>query len=165
MKYKFFTIPVKDAESAEQELNRFCAVTRIATVEKEFIANGDKSFWAFCISYLENSGVQASGRKYKVDYREILDDKDFAIFARLRTIRKELAEKEGVPAYAIFTNEQLAAMVTNRVTDTAALRAIPGSSKARLQKYGKSFLEVLNQEFKINKPGELFGETDETNKN
>jgi hypothetical protein len=50
-----------------------------------------------------------------VDYKEVLNEADFAVFSRLRDLRKVIAEKEAVPAYAIFTNEQLAAMVTGKV--------------------------------------------------
>ncbi|MDA9120080.1 HRDC domain-containing protein, partial [Opitutales bacterium] len=42
-----------------------------------------------------------------VDYKEILEPADFACFVRLRELRKELAKKEEVPAYAIFTNINL----------------------------------------------------------
>jgi hypothetical protein len=50
-----------------------------------------------------------------VDYKEVMNEADFAVFSRLRDLRKVIAEKEAVPAYAIFTNEQLAAMVTGKV--------------------------------------------------
>ena len=38
------------------------------------------------------------------------------MFARLRALRKERADGEGVPAYALFTNEQLA---ERRAAETA----------------------------------------------
>ena len=41
-------------------------------------------------------------------------------------MRKELAEKEGVPAYALFTNEQLAEMVQRRVGSLTAMKEIEG---------------------------------------
>ena len=48
------------------------------------------------------------------------------MFARLRALRKETADAEGVPAYALFTNDQLAEMVQRRVVTAAALREIAG---------------------------------------
>ena len=53
-------------------------------------------------------------RRGKVDFKEVLSDPEFAVFARLRALRKERADAEGVPAYALFTNEQLAEMVQRR---------------------------------------------------
>ena len=41
--------------------------------------------------------------------------------------------------YALFTNEQLAEMVTRRTTTIAALGEIDGVGKARIEKYGKYF--------------------------
>jgi hypothetical protein len=69
-----------------------------------------------CVSYLAADGRPEPAKHGNVDYREVLDDKDFAVFAKLRTKRKELADKDGVPAYALFTNEQ---------------RSVPDSSSTR----------------------------------
>ena len=54
-----------------------------------------------------------------------------------------MADKEGLPAYTFFTNEQLAAMVQQRVKSLNALAEIPGVGAARVTKYGAAFLEVL----------------------
>lgn len=37
---------------------------------------------------------------------EILPPEQFAVFARLRDVRKRLAEVHGIPVYAVLTNEQ-----------------------------------------------------------
>ena len=62
----------------------------------------------------------------KTDYKEILSEPDFAIFAKLRDVRKAIAQSEAVPVYTIFTNEQLAQMVTSKATTRAALAKIDG---------------------------------------
>ena len=114
------------------------------------------SFWSFCIDYLEGSpadgggyrGGRGPGGKGKIDYRETLSPADFAVFARLRDVRKEMAQAEGVPVYTIFTNEQLAQMVQSRATTKAALEKIAGVGDARIEKYGARMLEVLAQAWK-----------------
>ena len=63
-------------------------------------------------------------KRAKVDYKTVLNERDFAAFAELRNLRKELSEKEGVPPYALFTNEQLAAMVTQQVSSKEAMLAL-----------------------------------------
>ena len=73
----------------------------------------------------------------------MLSQTDFALFARLRALRKQLAEREGVPAYALFTNEQLAEMVQRGVHNAAGLKEIDGVGDARIEKYGAAFLMVL----------------------
>ena len=40
----------------------------------------------------------------RVDYKTVLSPDEFVIFSRLRELRKELAELQSVPIYALFTN-------------------------------------------------------------
>ena len=164
MKYQFFTIPVYMPDTAQHELNAFCAGHRVAAVEKQFVADGDRSFWAICVSYLEKDDTQALPRKSKPDYREILNEKDFAVFVKLRTLRKNFSDKEGIPAYALFTNEQLAAMVRERITTSAGLGTIEGVGKTRVDKYGKEFLAILQNEFHDNMSNEQVDGNHETDR-
>jgi superfamily II DNA helicase RecQ len=147
MKFEFFSVPACSPEQGQQELNAFCGRHRIVSIEKQFVLNGEQSYWAICVSYLENGKKTTAPGKSKVDYREILEDHEFAVFAKLRSLRKNLAEKEGVPAYALFTNEQLADMVRGRVTSLSDMSSIEGIGKGRLDKYGKRFLDILREEF------------------
>src|SRR4051794_14851410 len=82
-----------------------------------------------------------------VDYRERLKPEDFAVFARLRDLRKEIAQAEAVPVYTVFTNEQLAQMVQMRATTRAALEQIAGVGDARIEKYGARVLEFLRRQW------------------
>jgi superfamily II DNA helicase RecQ len=149
MQVRFFTIPIQGGEDAAEDLNRFLASQRILAIERNFVQDGSNSAWALCVSF-EPAGNAAGrpppglGRRgAKIDYREILNEMDFTQFARLRSLRKDLAEAEGVPAYALFTNEQLAEMVQRRVENLAALPEIPGVGEARVEKYGARFLDLL----------------------
>ncbi len=157
MNYRFFVIPAYNPASAQQELNRFCAGCRVVNVEKAFVANGDRSFWSVCITWMDGSGEKGNRPKSRVDYKEVLNEKDFAVFVKLRTLRKTIAEKEGLPLYALFSNEQLAAMVQKRITTPTALGALDGVGKARLEKYGQTFLGVLKSEFAVPKYGDPNG--------
>jgi superfamily II DNA helicase RecQ len=143
MKYRFFSVPAATPEEAQEAVNRFCAAHRVVSVDKQFVQHAERSYWALCVCSLEQETGPVLQRKGKVDYREVFNDQDFALFVRLRNLRKTLSEQEGVPAYALFTNEQLAAMVQQRVTSRAALGAIDGVGTARIEKYGAAFLEVL----------------------
>jgi superfamily II DNA helicase RecQ len=132
-------------EDAARELNQFLASNRVLLLERQFVADGPRSAWAICVSYLDRGGRPASDREptKRVDYREVLSAADFAVFAKLRSLRKALADQDGLPAYALFTNEQLATMVRQRTTTLKALEEIPGVGPARVQKHGVAFLEVL----------------------
>jgi superfamily II DNA helicase RecQ len=145
MKYRFFTVPVIGGEEAEADLNKFMNENKVAAVERRFVDDGAASLRAICVSVVDTTASKASTgpKKQSVDYREVLNDADFAVFARLRTLRKELAEREGVPPYAIFTNEQLAAIVQRRVSTKTAMRDIAGIGDARIEKYAPPVLDLL----------------------
>lgn len=148
MELRFFSIPARDPGAFGEELNRFLRGHRVLQVQRELVCEGGASWWAVCVEYLAESPARAAGSngKPKVDYREKLDPEQFAVFSRLREVRKELAEKEGVPVYAVFTNEQIAAMVTTGARDAAGLKKIDGVGDARLEKFGEPFLMVLAAE-------------------
>lgn len=145
MKYAFFTVPIGCKES-EQELNSFCSSHRILSVEKHFVADVEAAYWAFCISYLGKDMSKAT-LKQKVDYKEILSANDFAVFAELRKLRKDLADKAGIPAYAIFTNEQLASFVRDKVVTKSAMGKVSGVGESKIKNYAEVFLSVLQKLF------------------
>jgi superfamily II DNA helicase RecQ len=142
---KLFIIPVHDSERGEQEVNSFCSAHTITAVDKQFVADGANSFWSFCITWRTKENTVLTAGKGKIDYRTVLNDQDFQLFVKLRDLRKSTADSEGVPAYALFTNEQLATMVTNQTTTKSGLAGIEGVGAARIDKYGARFLEVLQQ--------------------
>lgn len=147
MRLKFFTVPALSPDTAEAELNRFLGAHRIAHLERQFIADGAASFWAVCVSWVEADAATAQdpARRGRVDYREVLAADEFALYDRLRALRKQLADAEGLPPFAVFTNEQLADMVRQRVATVAALETIAGVGEARLSRYGPAFLDILRE--------------------
>jgi hypothetical protein len=147
MPLKVFTIPAQDDGPAADAVNQFANSVRVVTLEKRFVEDGQNSFWAICITYLASAATRPTApKREKADYREILPDSEFAVYAKLRSLRKQLAEREGVPAYALFTNEQMAAMVQGRVSTREALKALPGVGDARIDKYADAFLDLLRPE-------------------
>jgi hypothetical protein len=76
MQLKLFILPVKNLDAAEAEMNAFLRSHRVLEVKKELVAEGENSFWTFCVEYLEfapgaTGGNSLSGRP-KVDYKELL---------------------------------------------------------------------------------------------
>jgi len=141
-------VPVKNMSGAEAEMNAFLRGQRVLAVKKEFVPDGENSFWTFCVEHLDASpggGMTGAlgGRVPKVDYKEVLKPEEFQVFSRLRDWRKGVAEKEGVPVYAVLTNEQLAQMVQKKVATKAAMKEIEGVGEARVAKYGDGLLKLL----------------------
>jgi hypothetical protein len=93
MPFELIQIPANGQGNAKEELNRLLRGGRIASVRKEFVANGEDSFWAFCIEFLDGPAAGArdrTGSEPKVDYKEVLSIEDFAVFSRLRDVRRML---------------------------------------------------------------------------
>jgi ATP-dependent DNA helicase RecQ len=68
---------------------------------------------------------------------------DTDLFERLRVLRRRLADAEGKPAYIIFSDAVLREMAQKRPTSEAALLRVSGVGVAKLERYGKAFLELL----------------------
>lgn len=146
MAFRVFAIPsIGDDGRAAEELNAFLRRVRVLSVQKALLPDG--SAWSFCIDYAEQDpaarGETGRGRPPKVDYREVLSPEDFQIFARLREQRKAAAEAQGVPVYALLTNEQLAAIARARPTSLTELRAIDGLGEAKVANLGAGILAAL----------------------
>lgn len=65
------------------------------------------------------------------------------LFSALKQLRTELALREGVPAYMIFSNATLTDMSKKCPKTAEALLNVSGVGKVKLAKYGEAFLAVL----------------------
>lgn len=146
MKVDIFTIPVLSQAEATAELNRHLSSVRVLSVDRQFVSDGANSFWTLCVlsdAAPARSGKSPSGRKGSVDYRDVLSAEEFGLYARLRDLRKQLADRDGVPPYAVFTNEQLATIVQTRASSLTRLKDIDGIGEARIGKYGAAVVGLL----------------------
>jgi len=142
MQLQFFYIPVQDPQLASEEMNKFLRSHKIIDIEKHFVAAESNSFWTFCIRYIEGSIQETYTKKSKIDYKEELDETIFKIYSDLRECRKKISEKEAVPVYAVFTNEELANIAKLDEITPSNLMAIKGIGKSKAEKYGAAILEI-----------------------
>ncbi|MCK5679370.1 HRDC domain-containing protein [bacterium] len=145
MQYRLFTIPSYDPDLELEELNRFLRSVKVFQVDRQFHA--DDRVWQMMVGYEEGKGSRSTtGRghrkKNRIDYREILEPDQFVLFDRLRSWRKEQAGIENIPAYAIFTNEQLAAITRLKEFSLSSISTVDGIGEARLEKYGDLVLAL-----------------------
>lgn len=143
MQYKIFTISIFDGEILEEEMNKFLRNHKIIEVEKHF--SEAFSAWTFSITYIENAISANYGKpvkKEKIDYKEVLDEKTFAKFAKLREARKIIANDEGVPAFAVFTNEELAAIAALEDISEKNIASLKDIGEKRAEKYGEQLIQL-----------------------
>ncbi|MGO8748260.1 MAG: HRDC domain-containing protein [Thermoguttaceae bacterium] len=146
MQFRLFSIPATGDTEAEEELNRLLRSHRAVSAQGELVQGGQTAYWCFCVEYLLGISPEGKGGgRQRVDYKEILSAEDFAIFVRLREVRKELVGKEAVPVYAVCTNEQLAEMAKARAATIADLKKIDGFGDAKAEKYGETFLAAMRR--------------------
>lgn len=158
MQFKFFNIPVNDLDQSGDELNKFLRSHRVLEVKQKLIKTKNNAGWYFTVKYLESSGKTKTGYKSNsIDYKEVLDEKTFAVYSRLREIRKTIAEAEGMPVYAVFTNKELADVASLPEITLSALNKVDGIGEKKAERFGKKMLEVYFHEQNPNAdPGKLF---------
>lgn len=145
MQIQVFTIPILDGDEELSVMNKFLRSHRIADVQKTFVPSSG-GVWSFCITYLETiKGTELDVKKGKIDYRNILSEKDFALFCEMRKVRKQIAENEAIPPFAVFTDAELAEIAKLETISLSSMRNIPGIGAKKLEKYGSYFLEITNE--------------------
>ncbi|HOZ26619.1 MAG TPA: DNA helicase RecQ [Hyphomonadaceae bacterium] len=65
------------------------------------------------------------------------------LFQQLRTARARIAKSQGVPPYVVFHDTTLRALAEARPKTLDAMSGITGIGKAKLDRYGAMFLEVI----------------------
>ncbi|WP_461225692.1 DNA helicase RecQ [Lacticaseibacillus suihuaensis] len=68
---------------------------------------------------------------------------DDALFQKLRDLRRELAEKGGVPPYVIFSDQTLRDLCAAKPQSEVEMLAVKGIGQAKFDKYGETFLAAL----------------------
>ena len=65
------------------------------------------------------------------------------LFERLRQLRKELAQKKGVPPYLIFSDASLEEMAATRPINEKEFSEISGVGEVKLKQYGRPFIKAI----------------------
>ena len=73
----------------------------------------------------------------------LVSDEDAPLLSALKSKRRELSEKEGVPAYIIFNDKTLIDMAQKRPSNLDQMARINGVGVKKLEKFGDLFLEVI----------------------
>ncbi|MEO1625934.1 MAG: DNA helicase RecQ [Bacteroidota bacterium] len=65
------------------------------------------------------------------------------LFEQLRKLRREIAVRDGVPPYIVFSDASLEEMAAERPINEAEFSRISGVGEAKLRKYGKDFIKAI----------------------
>ena len=72
-------------------------------------------------------------------------DIDASLLDKLRTLRRELADKANMPAYIIFSNAALSDMCRKCPTTPQEFLAVSGVGNKKLELYGEKFMKVIRE--------------------
>ena len=75
-----------------------------------------------------------------------LSDEQLPLWERLRATRKRLADEQKAPAFIIFNDATLLAMLEAQPRTLDQMAAVPGVGQVKLERYGEAFLAALEAE-------------------
>ena len=144
MQVKIFTIPIIAEEREVDDLNLFLRANRIVDIQKSLTSANGNSYWTFCVTYIQGthpceSDKPTQSKQTRVDYKDVLDEQTFSRFSKMRQLRRQIAESEAIPAYAVFTDAELAEIAKLDVLDMAHILKIQGIGRKKAEKYGNAF--------------------------
>ncbi len=68
---------------------------------------------------------------------------DEALLSRLKTLRRQCADRQGVPAFVVFSDAVLRAIASAKPSTPAAFRHIPGVGDVKMERYGAAFVALI----------------------
>jgi ATP-dependent DNA helicase RecQ len=77
----------------------------------------------------------------------------------LKSLRKELAEEQGLPPFVIFHDSTLIQMTEKRPTELNQMQFISGVGEKKLKQYGEAFIEVIKKHPIPQEANSLFSDT------
>ncbi|MCE7043087.1 DNA helicase RecQ [Dyadobacter sp. CY312] len=72
--------------------------------------------------------------------QEIIRD---ALFEKLRTLRKQIADSLGVPPYVVFSDATLSEMAQKKPVSEAQMKTVSGIGAEKFRRYGETFINEI----------------------
>ena len=95
----------------------------------------------------EVAGV--SGKEKTEDWKSTLSESDYSLFNSIRTWRNETCREEGIPPYLLGTNQQVAEISRRKSKTLQELAGVRGFGEAKIEKYGKQILALVNEDDQV----------------
>ena len=83
------------------------------------------------------------GRREKLAATHALPTENTDLFAALKAARTCIAQREGVPAYVVFSNAALVDMAAKRPRTREEFLGVSGVGEVKAARYGEAFLRVI----------------------
>lgn len=150
LQIRTFVIPISDAGESAEEMNRFLRSHKVMEISHQLVNNEHGAMWCFCVKYIESvvfsPAAHFSGNK--IDYKQALSPEVFQIFSRLRELRKVIAFEENIPAYAVFTDEELASLAKLPEITVQSMRSVKGVGDKKVERFAEKIITGLQEKEK-----------------
>ncbi|MGH8518228.1 MAG: DNA helicase RecQ [Panacagrimonas sp.] len=100
---------------------------------------------------------RASGSE--TGFRSVVSDDAMPLFERLRSLRKQIADAQGVPPYVVFNDASLREMAMRQPVDGDGFAGIAGVGAHKLAQYGPAFTATIRA-FREERPAIVEGGDD-----
>ncbi len=100
------------------------------------VLRGEKTLELALVKERDDSSAKSRFRLSDAEPRDEL-------FESLRDLRRELAQKEAIPAYLIFSDKVLSEIAREKPTSLEEFAEIPGVGSFKLKKYGELFIREI----------------------
>ncbi|MGO4892125.1 DNA helicase RecQ [Flavobacterium sp. W21_SRS_FM6] len=95
----------------------------------------------------QNQHVELAVPRLTIDLsnnkRAIEQDYDRALFAKLKHLRKNIAEQDDVPPFVVFSDASLADMAVKCPQSSHEFLAVSGVGQTKLERYGPRFIDAI----------------------
>ncbi len=104
------------------------------------VAGGQR---AVIVKKPKNAAAAGSQPKASARRSDILNSRGLELFDRLRKLRAQLAKKEALPPYLIFSDKTLVDMCVRLPLDMPQMLGVSGVGQNKYERYGREFLDEI----------------------
>lgn len=83
--------------------------------------------------------------KLRSSAKALLSHYDRQLFAKLRKLRKSIADEEGIPPYVVFNDATLQEMAEQMPTTARDMLSVNGVGQRKLERFGSPFLHLIRE--------------------
>ena len=148
MQLKTFRISITSPEQSEGEVNAFLRAHRILSAERHFCPDLG-GYWAILVEYAEDGHADCARparRRERTSVADELNEAEKVRFERYRKIRYDVSVERGVPAYAVFTDRELAILSRLEELNLEGVKSLKGIAPSHLEDNLHYLLEGVTDE-------------------
>lgn len=162
MQIKLIELSSNASETEIEQVNRFLRSNKILSIDREFYTHMGEAKWTMLVVYQPKNDITINRdeKREKVDYKEILDEDAFEIYVQLKLIRKQLAEENALPLFAVFSNYELSQIAQLEEINEQTVCSISGIGRKRMEKYGYKMVQLYNEMRTANETSGVSEESD-----